>query len=300
MNTSTTKLNQTHFPLLRERWRNIEKATNEGRAIRRNEIFPSTYSIGARNKRDVSYEDGEKVTSRAVHMPDFHAELQTAPWIDAISFDIQERERGQIYIGNSYTKFDRLVKDFSETKSVIEDDVKRFDSSLYITDIVIAVAIARLYFDIDSELIDNHFLAIFDTVAIQDYHTPSDSMYRLVNGLPSGVKSTTLFGSLMNLLNLMHSCRKWDFKRFNFIVGGDDFLIASIDQRSDEDLNDIKDFALKVGIIFKILEFKFLNATSSNAKPSFQKYTINKGSQRALYQNVCSFLGILNIKVMKM
>ena len=53
-------------------------------------------------------------------------------------------------------------------ESVIEDDVSRFDSRVYITYIVIAVAIFRLYYDLDDSEIDNHFVSIFDTIAIKD------------------------------------------------------------------------------------------------------------------------------------
>jgi hypothetical protein len=41
-----------------KRSNNIEIATSEGRIVRRNEIYPS----GARNKKDLTYEDGEVIT----------------------------------------------------------------------------------------------------------------------------------------------------------------------------------------------------------------------------------------------
>lgn len=47
--------------------------------------MPSIYTIGARNKRDYSYEDGETASSRIVHMPEFHAELTSSVWTDAIT-----------------------------------------------------------------------------------------------------------------------------------------------------------------------------------------------------------------------
>jgi len=57
--------------LAKERWEYIENSEEVTRA----KLKPSIYSIGARNKRDVSYEDGELATSRVVHMPEFHCEL---------------------------------------------------------------------------------------------------------------------------------------------------------------------------------------------------------------------------------
>lgn len=45
----------------------------------RDNIFPSLYMIGARNKRDYDYDSFEKASSRVVHMPEFHAELCSGP-----------------------------------------------------------------------------------------------------------------------------------------------------------------------------------------------------------------------------
>ena len=43
--------------------------------------IPSTniYDIGARGKRDITYEDDKLASSRAVHMPEFHNEIVMAP-----------------------------------------------------------------------------------------------------------------------------------------------------------------------------------------------------------------------------
>ena len=263
--------------LAMKRWQNIEKASRNGEGIKRSKIFPSTYTVGALNKRDSTYENNDVITSRAVHMPEFHAELQCAPWIDSISTSIKDKKRGCIYIGNSYVEYERLIKDTDMSKSIIEGDVKRFDSSLYLTDIRIAVAISRLYYDLEDESIDNHFLAIFDSVAIKDYYTPGGFVYRLINGLPSGVKSTSLYGSFINLLNLVHCCSNKNLKKVKFIIGGDDFLISSEDKMDEYDLDHISNKSKEIGIIFKVLKFKSFDSPNTDDRPIFYKYTIKKG-----------------------
>ena len=154
------------------RWKNIDEISkSNNKVLKRNYLFPSTYVIGARNKRDHNYDDNDELTSRPVHMPEFHCELNTSPWIDQITNHIKEVARDPIYIGNSFVNFDRLERDMQGSKTILEGDVRRFDSSVYISDIVIAVAICRLYYDLNDKNIDDHFIAIFDTVGIKDYYT---------------------------------------------------------------------------------------------------------------------------------
>lgn len=261
----------------KKRWTNIENANNSGRVVRRNEIFPNTFVVGARNKRDYFYEEGEAITSRAVHMPEFHSEMNSAVWIDPITEFIKMKKKGCIYIGNSYKNFDRLYEDMFGSNCVIEGDVKRFDSSLYITDIIIATAISRLFYDINDESIDNHFIAMFDTIGIKDYITPGGHLYRLIHGLPSGVKSTSLLGSIINAVNLLYCCKHINSKRVNLIVGGDDFLIPIFSKINKNFLDLMHENATEIGISFKILKEKFIDSKEIENKPCFYKYTIDSG-----------------------
>lgn len=261
----------------KERWRNIESANRDGRCVVRKELFPNTFAVGARNKRELNNEDGESINSRAVHMPEFHSELNSSAWIDPISDYIKYSEKGCIYIGNSFNKFQRLKTDLEGAGSIIEGDVRRFDSSLYITDIIIAVALSRLFYDINDESIDNHFIAMFDTIGIKDYYTPGGFIYRLVHGLPSGIKSTSLYGSLINLINLNHCTKFIDSKTKKFIVGGDDFLVVFRDRINNDCIDKMQEIAAEIGIEFKFLIEKRMNAPNFDDRPTFYKYTIDRG-----------------------
>lgn len=117
---------------------------------------------------------------------------------------------------------------------------------------------------------------MFDTLSIKDYITPGGYIHRLIYGLPSGVKSTSLFGSIINLVNLCH-CTSWaSHKRVKFIIGGDDFLIAFKDGVSDEQLNETLSIADDIGVSFKFLKRKTINARNIEDRPCFYKYTIDK------------------------
>lgn len=265
------------FKVANQRWDNIEESTLNGKIVQRNKLYPNTFVVGARNKREMNYEDGDQVTSRAVHMPEFHSELNSAVWLDQISQEIKDRGHGCIYIGNSLVKSERLQKDLENAISICEGDIKWFDASLYITDIIIATALSRLFYDLDDFSIDNHFVAIFDTVAIKDYYTPGGYIYRMIHGLPSGVKSTSLFGSLINLVNLNYAFDSWDLKRTKFIVGSDDFLVSCEYDFQEDDLEFVKEKTAQIGIIFKILKLKSLNAEKLDDRPVFYKYTLDRG-----------------------
>lgn len=264
------------YVIAKERWLNIDKASLEGRSINRNEIFPHTFSVGARNKREDNYINGDEVKSRAVHMPEFHGELCDCPWIDQISDHIKISGKGPIYIGNNITKYERLINDFKNCSQIIEGDVVKFDSSLFISDIIIAVSIARLYYDINDNSIDNNFLAIFDTIGIKDYITPGGYVYRMIHGLPSGVKSTSLFGSFINFVNLLHCTRKISHKRINYSVGGDDFLIGVKGLRDNNLIQYILDEGNNIGYNFKLLVEKSFSHQNFDERPTFYKYTIDK------------------------
>jgi hypothetical protein len=260
------------------RWKKISDCAKIGKKLKRNKIFPNTFVVGARNKREYFYEDDEVLTSRAIHMPEFHNEICSSVWIDQISNEIKRKSKGPIYIGNSFVKYERLFKDTFDCGDIVEGDWKKFDSRLYITNIIIGLSILRLYYDLDDKEIDYHFLAIFDTIGIKDYITPGGHLYRMVHGLPSGVCSTSVLGSIINLVNLLYCTQDFNSKRINFIIGGDDFLVAP---KRELDIKNLLELMIKrseeIGQIFKILEFKNFKNSNILKRPSFYKYTIDRG-----------------------
>lgn len=275
--------NESAFDALRLakiRWNRIDNFSKTKRKVQRSKIFPNTFVVGARNKRDFTYVDDDIITSRAVHMPEFHTEINSSVWITQITNALKWKERGPLYIGNSIYRYDRLAKDIADRNFCIEGDWKRFDSRLYITNIIIGVAILRLYFPLEDEEIDNHFIALFDTVAIKDYYTPGGYLYRIIHGLPSGVCSTSLLGSIINLVNLLYCTQDLPSKKLNFIVGGDDFLISisnSCNNIGNETLDKILKRAEEIGQVFKFLKFKMIGSDDVRDRPCFFKYTIDRG-----------------------
>ncbi len=262
--------------IARERWKRIDLASKNKTKLNRNEIFPNTFVVGARNKRDYFYEDGDSISSRAVHMPEFYSELNSSVWIEQIAKEIKLSEKGPIYLGNSLVKYERFLKDLSNDKYQIEGDWKRFDSRLYINNIIIGLAILRLYYPLDDINIDYHFLAIFDTIGIKDYITPGGYLYRIIHGLPSGVCSTSLLGSIINLVNLIYCSGEFDTKKIKYVVGGDDFCVSVSDELNvDKIIEGMFTKAESIGQVFKILEKKNLSAKNFNERPSFYKYTID-------------------------
>jgi hypothetical protein len=273
----------------KKKWKYISSLTKDGKnkKIQRKRLFPNTYVVGARNKRELDYEDFEQIKSRAIHMPEFHNEILNTCWMEQITERIKAKSEGPIYIGNSIVQYQRLQKDLEGSTFCIEGDWKNFDSRLYINNIIIGLSILRLYYDLDDTEIDNHFISIFDNIGIKDYITPGGYLYRMIHGLPSGVVMTSLMGSIINLVNLIYCTEDYDSKRIKYIVGGDDFLISVF---KEEDKERFIEYMLKraekIGQKFKILETKEFDSLENKNKPCFYKYTIDKGEPVVYYTSM--------------
>lgn len=265
------------YELAKKRWEYVTNCNiNE---LRHDKMYPGCYTIGARNKRDYTYEDDELATSRAVHMPEMHVELTSAPWTDLLTEKIIEVAKGPIYIGNSILEWERLKNDTCDSEFVLEGDYKRFDSTLYVRMITCALAIMRCLFPIDSEYVDKHFIAMYDSLVIKDYYVIRGDVFRIFHGLPSGVKSTSVLGSIINLISLVFNVGPNRAKNFRFIVGGDDFLVTCLNNRYKASVL-IANFTkrcLKLGMRLKFLILKYFNAPKLEDCPVFYKYTIYKG-----------------------
>ena len=66
-----------------QRWDYIERQARTGEKIEREYLFSSIYAIGARNKRESQTIVGDQITSRVVHLPEFHV-LKMGQFISAI------------------------------------------------------------------------------------------------------------------------------------------------------------------------------------------------------------------------
>lgn len=235
------------------------------------------YEIGARAKRDFTYEEDELASSRAVHMPEFHNEIVMAPWIDNITRLIKNSRKGPVYIGNSISDFVRYEKDIESHKSFLEGDWKRFDSTLYARICIIAIGILRLYYPKSDVRADAFFLFIVKNLIVKDYYKPGGKVIRMIHGLPSGTKSTNLLGSIINLLCLNFCIEKFNSKKFSFAVGGDDFVIFCKETLSVDQIEEIKLRSKELGMEFKFLDVKEKNSKNLDEMPYFYKYTVRCG-----------------------
>ena len=89
VNKNTSEAFAVTREVTRVRWKYLDKCG------KRNSIFPSIFTVGAGNKREVTYENFDSLTSRPVHMPKFPAELQSASWIESITDSIKRRKINQ-------------------------------------------------------------------------------------------------------------------------------------------------------------------------------------------------------------
>ena len=101
-----------------------------GEVIKRDEIIPGIYTIGARNKREVKPEVGDVAVSRTVHMPEFHTELHAGIFSDRLTDHFVDKGDGPIFIGNSFIQSERLEKLIKNNFQAVEGDWKKFDASL--------------------------------------------------------------------------------------------------------------------------------------------------------------------------
>jgi hypothetical protein len=275
--TTKTEALPTALKLARKRWDYASKSTVK--IIDRNKIKPGVYTIGARNKRDYTYENMEAASSRVVHMPELHCELTSAPWCDAFIDRLKELAKGPIYLGNSILDWFRLNKDSYDSAFILEGDWKKFDSTLYIKIITTALAVLRCFYPHNNKYIDKHFILMYDTLSIKDYYTVGGNVFRAFHGLPSGVKSTSILGSIINLISLVFCIGPSQSRMFNFIVGGDDFLVCCKNNSIDPDdlCEQMEHNSEVLGMKFKFLKIKQFNAENVEDCPVFYKYTIYKG-----------------------
>jgi hypothetical protein len=261
--------------LAEERYSKILKASKDGRVITHDEIIPGIYTIGARNKRETDPVCGENATSRAVHMPEFHVELHGGIFSDVLTTHFTNKAQGPIFIGNSFLKGERLGKLLEDNYCAIEGDWRKFDSSLCNSFITMAVSICRLYFPLGL-VYDNHFLAILDSLVIKDYHIVGGKVYRILHGLPSGSKWTSIIGSIINLLVLNYSFSSIKYYDRSFAIGGDDFVVFIKNDKYKIDILKllVNEVSAKVGMTLKIFKTKmYKNSVNVIDYPVFYKYT---------------------------
>lgn len=99
-------------------------------------------------------------------------------------------------------------------------------------------------------------------------------MYRLIYGLPSDVKSTSLLESIINLLALGYCVGRKKIKESSFVVDGNDFIITFNKSLNDVGINRIQARVEVLGTTFKFLERKDIRAKNIHDRPCFYKSTI--------------------------
>jgi len=128
--------------------------------------------------------------------------------------------------------------------------------------ITASVAVWRCFFDLNDPKVDQHFIGIYYSLILKDYYLPGGKVFRIFHGLPSGVKETSLLGSIINLIAQIFCIGPGLAKHFNFIVGGDDFVtMCKIDGLNEDDLRSkFMKRATLLGIKIKFLDIKHHNS----------------------------------------
>jgi hypothetical protein len=212
-------------------------------------------------------------------MPEWHTELHSGMFSDRITAHFVGKGEGPIFIGNSFTRFERLEKLIKSNFCAVEGDWSKFDASLCNTLITSAVCIARLYFP-RGILYDNHFIALLDTLVIKDYHIVGGRILRILQGIPSGSKWTSVIGSFINLIVLNYSFESVKFKDRSFAIGGDDFCTFIRTDKYDMDSieDDVVERSKRIGMKLKFYKQKnFNNSKNIDDYPVFYKYTVFQG-----------------------
>lgn len=152
-----------------------------------------------------------------------------------------------------------------------------------------AVSIERCYYDLDSDYVDSHFTAVFDSVGLCDFYTPGGYMYRLLHGFPSGVKATSTLNSIINFVMQIYFTLKVNQKRMNYAIGGDD-LLRIFFLKANNIISYMERRAYEIGWEFKFLVEKKFSADSYDDRPIFFKYTLDDGEPvvpaKAVYERI--------------
>ena len=96
-----------------------------------------------------------------------------------------------------------------------------------------------------------------DPIAIKEnYYTLGGYIYRMIHRLPSGVKSTSLYGSFVNLILQSFFNDDFNFKKINHCIGGDNFLTGFKVKISKDNITNVNNKAFEIGWELKYLKDK--------------------------------------------
>lgn len=204
-------------------------------------------------------------------MPEFHNE------IDEISDLLQRKKNCPIFIGNSITTYERYKKVLDNHVSFIEGDWKRYDSTIRLVNLIISTAIMRLFYNVNNVRADYYFYFIFRCIAVKDYYTPGGKVKRLLHGLPSGTKCTTVLNSINNLFCLNVITNSVNSKELLYVVGGDDFVILCRRILKDYEIESFMAKTKLLGMELKFCDVKDIDSDKLSDFPYFYKYSVRDG-----------------------